>query len=77
MGIIRTILDLSESLNRDLGPDTSWYTERQLEKGLSGHHSVGYAICDKDNVKGHIGLVPLPEGDLTERRLLVDDFRTS
>jgi hypothetical protein len=77
MGIIRTILDLSECLNRDLGLDTSWYTERQLEKGLLGHHSVGYAIYDKDNVEGHIGLVPLPGGNSTDRRLLVKDFRTS
>ena len=77
MGIIRTILDLSESLNRDLGPDTSWYTEKQLEKELPGHHSVGYTIWDRNNVTGHIGLVPLPEGGSIERRLSIKDFRIS
>lgn len=75
-GVIRTILDLSEALNRDLGPDTSWHTERQLEKELLRHQSVGYTIWDKDNVTGHIGLVPLAEGESVKRRLLVEDFRT-
>ncbi|KAH6847772.1 hypothetical protein B0I37DRAFT_445965 [Chaetomium sp. MPI-CAGE-AT-0009] len=76
VGVIRTILDLSEALNRDLGPDTSWYTEKELEKKISGHHPVGYTIWDKDDVKSHIGLVPLAKGESARRRLLVEDFRT-
>lgn len=76
-GIIRTILDLAESLSRDLGPDTSWYTEKQLREKLLGQQPVGYTVWNKDSVTGHIGLVSLPERGLMKRRLLVEDFRTS
>ncbi|EAQ88439.1 predicted protein [Chaetomium globosum CBS 148.51] len=75
-GVTRTILDLSEALNRDLGPDTSWHTESQLKKGLLRHRPVGYTIWDKGNVTGHIGLVPLAEGESAKRRLKVEDFKT-
>ncbi|KAK3293116.1 uncharacterized protein B0H64DRAFT_418961 [Chaetomium fimeti] len=76
VGIIRTVLDLSEALNRALGPDTSWHTEKQLEKELCGHQPVGYTIWDKGDVTGHIGLAPLAEAGTAKRSLRVDDFKT-
>ncbi|KAK5663800.1 hypothetical protein OQA88_3 [Cercophora sp. LCS_1] len=47
VGVIRAILDLSEALNRALGPDTTWKTEKQLQKRISGHGQVGYTVWDK------------------------------
>lgn len=66
VGVIRTILDLSEALLWALGPDTSWQTEKELRKGISRHGPVGYAIWDKDDQAGHIGLVPVLGGKVTQ-----------
>jgi len=56
---IRTILDLAGSLNRDLGADTNWHSERELNNALKGHRAVGYATWkDNDKVGLQLGLVP-------------------
>lgn len=54
-GAIRSALDLSESVNRDLGNSSSAYSDKELEKALDGCDKVGYAVEDSGGVS-HIGI---------------------
>jgi hypothetical protein len=56
-GVIRSVLDLAESLNRDLGADTCAYSDGELAQALQKCELVRYTIQTEGNVS-HIGLGP-------------------
>jgi len=71
-GGIRTILDLADSLNRDLGGDTNWHSERELKNALKGHKPVGYATWEANGkARMELGLVPFDARAPRRRRLTV------
>ncbi|KAI0532027.1 hypothetical protein GGR58DRAFT_523622 [Xylaria digitata] len=61
VGTIRHILDLAEAINRDLGPNTSTYTEYELQDALWKCPPVGYEIESREGLK-HIRLVTVHRG---------------
>ena len=56
-GVVRSALDLAESVNRDLGTGTCAYPEKELSKALDRCDDIGYSIDDRSEI-AHIGLVP-------------------
>jgi hypothetical protein len=66
-GTWRAILDLAESVNRDLGPDTCAYSEEELVRALEEQNAVGYVIEERENGVPHIGL--RNHSELRQRRL--------
>lgn len=56
-GPLRGVLDLAESVKRDLGPDTCAYGDGQLAKELDKCEPVGYAVEEMAGGVAHIGLV--------------------
>lgn len=72
-GVIRSILDLSESMNRDSPGVNSWHNEKQLMEDLRGCESVGYAIWDDGSSVTRVGLVPFSGGALRKRKLGVEE----
>jgi len=74
-GVLRTILDISESLNRDLGSDTMWHTEKQLWEKLSCRPPVRYVITETDGLDARVELISLPDGTQRGRRRRSTDSR--
>ncbi|KAJ2987292.1 hypothetical protein NUW58_g4588 [Xylaria curta] len=70
-GLVRHILDLAETINRDLGPNTCGYTDEELRYALNGCPPVGYDLQDMDGLKhltlstGIHGNPPKPEMEIT------------
>ncbi len=65
VGVVRTILDLSEALeDSGCGKGDSWQAEKQLKEQLRGCGLVGYVIGDseKGGLVSRVGLILLPEG---------------
>ncbi|KAF7556461.1 hypothetical protein G7Z17_g1465 [Cylindrodendrum hubeiense] len=56
-GDIRASLDLAESVKRDLGANTSAYSDAELSKDLDKCEPVGYSVEERDGAS-HIVLVP-------------------
>ncbi|KAE9367226.1 hypothetical protein N431DRAFT_472230 [Stipitochalara longipes BDJ] len=56
LGTWRTILDLAESLNRDLGPQTCAYTEKEIEDAIKRQRLVRYRVDAGNGGAAHIGL---------------------
>ncbi|KAI0862782.1 hypothetical protein F4860DRAFT_522769 [Xylaria cubensis] len=61
VGTVRHILDLAETINRDLGPNTSVYTDEELQGALLKCPPVGYEVESKNGLK-HVGLVTISHG---------------
>ena len=58
-GTIRNVLDLAESVNRDLGTNTCAYGDGELAKALERCESVGFSVETKLGGGGeHIGVAP-------------------
>ncbi|KAI0198349.1 hypothetical protein F4808DRAFT_472824 [Astrocystis sublimbata] len=62
-GMIRHVLDLAETINRDLGPNTCSYIDRDLDYALTQCSPVGYELQEQDGLK-HLALVTRPHGNL-------------
>ncbi|KAI1412122.1 hypothetical protein F5Y13DRAFT_200114 [Hypoxylon sp. FL1857] len=62
IGTARHVLDLAEAMNRDLGPNTSIYTDRELRDALHQCPPIGYELECKGGIK-HLGLVTVHHGD--------------
>ncbi|KAI0182931.1 hypothetical protein EV127DRAFT_414649 [Xylaria flabelliformis] len=69
VGTVRHILDLAETINGDLGPNTSVYTDEELQGALLKCPPVGYEVESRNGLK-HIGLVTIPHG--SRRREKID-----
>jgi hypothetical protein len=54
-GTWRAILDLAESVNRDLGPDTCAYSEDEIMEALKDQ-TVRYRVGYREDGVAHIGL---------------------
>ncbi|KAF2422176.1 hypothetical protein EJ08DRAFT_701724 [Tothia fuscella] len=69
-GLLRSVLDLAETLNRDLGTNTCAYTNEELAKGVASLPPIRYTIEDKDEGKVlHIGLV---SGDAIMQKMSIN-----
>ncbi|KAI1124117.1 hypothetical protein F5Y10DRAFT_38560 [Nemania abortiva] len=68
IGTVRHILDLAETINRDLGPNTSVYTDDELQEALLKCPPVGYEVESKDGLK-HIGLVTVHRGSRWKKKI--------
>jgi hypothetical protein len=55
-GTWRAVLDLAESLNRDLGPHTCDYSEEEIEDAIKEQSSVRYRVDPGNDGVAHIGL---------------------
>lgn len=77
VGTVRHILDLAEAMNRDLGPNTSVYSNNELQEALQKCPPIGYEIEGRDGLK-HIGLVTVHHGSQWRQTLdfnLGDTYR--
>lgn len=68
-GTWRAILDLAESVNRDLGPHTCAYSEEDLVKALRLKRRVGYCVEDGKDGLRHLGL---RNDDIDQPKLKLD-----
>jgi len=74
-GVVRSILDVAEVVNGELGENTCLYREEELKRELSRCHPVGYAVTERGDGTKHLGLLPIhvPEkGRLVARRIKLD-----
>ncbi|KAK3360752.1 hypothetical protein B0T25DRAFT_448394 [Lasiosphaeria hispida] len=71
-GTVRSIMDISEVVSRELGDKSCLYPEVQLMKELETCHPVSYAVSDGGGGIGHVGLVAVPEGLTTRRKIYLD-----
>ena len=55
-GVLRTVLDLAESVERDLGTATCGYADGELGRALEKWEDVGFAVEDRAG-RAHIGVV--------------------
>jgi hypothetical protein len=55
-GTWRAMLDLAESVNKDLGPDTCAYSEKEIIKALKKQKPVRYRVSMRDDGVAHLGL---------------------
>lgn len=55
-GAIRNVLDLAESINRDLGDKTCAYSNTDLERALKDCDRIGFSVGDRGH-SSHIGIV--------------------
>lgn len=69
-GVIRSVLDLAESINRDLGDSTCVYCNKELEKSLDIFEHIGYSVDRKGDGVRHIGIV----GESQKRREELNEF---
>ncbi|KAK4447312.1 hypothetical protein QBC34DRAFT_440071 [Podospora aff. communis PSN243] len=74
-GDVRNILDLSGAITSELKRTTGWETDKELRRELSKRRPVGFAMTDGSGLGGDIGLVAIPEGQVTRRRLKLDRLR--
>ncbi|KAK0707288.1 hypothetical protein B0H67DRAFT_587180 [Lasiosphaeris hirsuta] len=72
-GTMRSILDISEAVSRELGDKSCLYTEARLMKKLETCLPVSYAVSDGGGGIGHVGLVAVPEGLTAKRRVHLDE----
>ncbi|KAK1756750.1 hypothetical protein QBC47DRAFT_377559 [Echria macrotheca] len=70
VGTIRNLLDLSDAIDKDLGGNTSWYSDSHLRRELRKRHPVGYEVQDKGDGVKHLALVPLPQARRTVDRAI-------
>lgn len=68
-GTWRAVLDLAESVNRDMGPDTCAYSEDELLRALKDKDPVGYRVGLRKDGVAHIGL---SSGHGVRRRFKLD-----
>ncbi|KAI0966613.1 hypothetical protein F4678DRAFT_484223 [Xylaria arbuscula] len=68
VGTIRHVLDLSEAVNRDLGPNTSIYSDHELRSALSKCPPIGYEVESKGELS-HIGLVTVHHGSWRRKKI--------
>ncbi|CZR52596.1 uncharacterized protein PAC_02473 [Phialocephala subalpina] len=67
-GTWRAILDLAESVNRDLGRDTCAYGEDEIVEELGKRRPVGYFVDEQDGGGGVAHLALRGEADCARRR---------